>query len=236
MSKVRAGLAAPDFKLGHYRKTSYASPPEFERLHAAVPVDAARAVGALQAPTSQVEIGLPVTTHTVTGKAATGPNGNPTRTGPRERAWARSNQDRKELRSRSSGTSQPNGQLDRNEHKAHAAVQPRRMGCGTEWSDSTLEPANYRSTNRLQAHPARTGTVVAVHLWVHWRVLCQAVYPLCRPAGCAAYGLAYASCSDSTSTTRSRRCATWPAVNRSLLRFQKPRQQILVWPSWWQTR
>ena len=120
-------------------------------------MDGARAVGALQAPTSQVEIGLPVTTHTVTGKAATGPNGNPTRTGPRERAWARSNQDRKELRSRSSGTSQPNGQLDRNEHKAHAAVQPRRMGCGTEWSDSTLEPANYRSTNRLQAHPARAG-------------------------------------------------------------------------------
>ena len=100
---------------------------------------------------------MPVTTHTVTGKAATGPNGNPTRTGPRERAWAWSNQDREELRSRSSGTSQPNGQLDRNEHKAHAAVQPRRMGCGTEWSDSTLEPANYRSTNRLQAHPARAG-------------------------------------------------------------------------------
>ena len=117
----------------------------------------ARPVEALQAPTSQVEIGLPVTSQAVTGKAATGPNGNPTRTGPRERARARSNQDRKELRSGSSATSQPNGQLDQNEHKAHAAVQPRTMECGTEWSDSTLEPANYRSTNRLQAYPARAG-------------------------------------------------------------------------------
>ena len=48
----------------------YASPLEFERLHAAVPVDGARPVEALQAPTSQVEIGLPVTTDTVTGFAA----------------------------------------------------------------------------------------------------------------------------------------------------------------------
>ena len=49
---------------------SYASPLEFERLHAAVPVDGARPVEALQAPTSQVELGLPVTTHAVTGFAA----------------------------------------------------------------------------------------------------------------------------------------------------------------------
>ena len=48
----------------------YASPLEFERLHAAVPVDGARPVEALQAPTSQVEIGLPVTTDTVTGFVA----------------------------------------------------------------------------------------------------------------------------------------------------------------------
>ena len=48
----------------------YASPLEFERLHAAVAVDGARPVEALQAPTSQVEIGLPVTTDTVTGFAA----------------------------------------------------------------------------------------------------------------------------------------------------------------------
>ena len=49
---------------------SYASPLEFERLHAAVPVGGARPVEALQAPTSQVELGLPVTTHAVTGFAA----------------------------------------------------------------------------------------------------------------------------------------------------------------------
>ena len=49
---------------------SYASPLEFERLYAAVPVNGARPVEALQAPTSQVELGLPVTTHAVTGFAA----------------------------------------------------------------------------------------------------------------------------------------------------------------------
>ena len=49
---------------------SYASPLEFERLHAAEPVDGARPVEARQAPTSQVELGLPVTTHAVTGLAA----------------------------------------------------------------------------------------------------------------------------------------------------------------------
>ena len=49
---------------------SYASPLEFERLHAAVPVDGARLVEVLQAPTSQVELGLPVPTHGVTGFGA----------------------------------------------------------------------------------------------------------------------------------------------------------------------
>ena len=29
------------------------------------------------------------------------------------------------------------------------------MKCGTECYESTLEPANYRSSNRLQVHPAR---------------------------------------------------------------------------------
>jgi len=51
---------------------SYTSPLEFERLHAAVPVDGARPVEALQAPTSQAELGLPVTTDTVTGFACWG--------------------------------------------------------------------------------------------------------------------------------------------------------------------
>ena len=41
-----------------------------KRLHAAEPVDGARPVEALQAPTSPVEHGLPVTTHAVTGLAA----------------------------------------------------------------------------------------------------------------------------------------------------------------------
>ena len=48
----------------------YASPLEFERLHAAVPVDGARPVEVLQAPTSQVELGLPGATNGVTGFAA----------------------------------------------------------------------------------------------------------------------------------------------------------------------
>ena len=48
----------------------YVPPLEFERLHAAEPVDGARPVEALQAPTSPVEHGLPVTTHAVTGLAA----------------------------------------------------------------------------------------------------------------------------------------------------------------------
>ena len=38
------------------------------------------------------------------------------------------------------------------------------MECGTEWSDSTLEPANYSSTNRLQAYPARAGMDPRRHL------------------------------------------------------------------------
>ena len=36
-------------------------------------MEGARAVEGLQAPTRQVKIGLPVTTHAVSGKAATGP-------------------------------------------------------------------------------------------------------------------------------------------------------------------
>ena len=52
----------------------YASPLEFERLHAAVPVGGVRPVEALPAPTSQVELGLPVTTEAVTGLAAGGLN------------------------------------------------------------------------------------------------------------------------------------------------------------------
>ena len=73
---AEARAAVFDFVEGWYntrRRHSalgYVSPLEFERLHAAEPVDGARPVEALQAPTSQVELGLPVTTHAVTGLAA----------------------------------------------------------------------------------------------------------------------------------------------------------------------
>jgi transposase InsO family protein len=72
---AEARAAVFDFVEGWYntrRRHSalgYVSPLEFERLHAAEPVDGARPVEALQAPTSQVELGLPVTTHAVTGVA-----------------------------------------------------------------------------------------------------------------------------------------------------------------------
>ena len=73
---AEARAAVFDFVEGWYntrRRHSalgYVPPLEFERLHAAEPVDGARPVEALQAPTSQVEHGLPVTTHAVTGLAA----------------------------------------------------------------------------------------------------------------------------------------------------------------------
>ena len=73
---AEARAAVFDFVEGWYntrRRHSalgYVSPLEFERLHAAEPVDGARPVEALQTPTSQVELGLPVTTHVVTGLAA----------------------------------------------------------------------------------------------------------------------------------------------------------------------
>ena len=71
-----ARAAVFDFVEGWYntrRRHSalgYVSPLEFERLHAAEPVDGDLPVEALPAPTSQVELGLPVTTHAVTGLAA----------------------------------------------------------------------------------------------------------------------------------------------------------------------
>ena len=45
----------------------YASPLEFERLHAAGPVDGARSVDAFRAPTSLLEPGSPAPTRVVTG-------------------------------------------------------------------------------------------------------------------------------------------------------------------------
>ena len=45
----------------------YMSPLEFERLHAADPVDVDPPVEVLQAPTSQLESGSPAPTHVVTG-------------------------------------------------------------------------------------------------------------------------------------------------------------------------
>ena len=46
---------------------SYASPLEFERLHAAGPVDGAQPVDAFPAPTSLLEPGSPAPTRVVTG-------------------------------------------------------------------------------------------------------------------------------------------------------------------------
>lgn len=73
---AEARAAVFDFVEGWYntrRRHSalgYVSPLEFERLHAAEPVDGGLPVEVLPAPTSQVELGLPVTTHAVTGLAA----------------------------------------------------------------------------------------------------------------------------------------------------------------------
>lgn len=73
---AEARAAIFDFVEGWYntrRRHSalgYVSPLEFERLHAAEPVEGVRPVEALQAPTTQVELRLPVTTHAVTGLAA----------------------------------------------------------------------------------------------------------------------------------------------------------------------
>ena len=73
---AEARAAVFDFVEGWYntrRRHSalgYVSPLEFERLHAAEPVDGGLPVEALPAPTSQVELGLRVTTHAVTGLAA----------------------------------------------------------------------------------------------------------------------------------------------------------------------
>ena len=54
----------------------YLSPLEFERLHAAAPVDVDRPVEALQAPTIQLEPGSPVPTHVVTGLLLEAHGGN----------------------------------------------------------------------------------------------------------------------------------------------------------------
>ena len=73
---AEARAAVFDFVEGWYntrRRHSalgYVSPLEFERLHAAEPVEGGLPVEALPAPTSQVELGLSVTTHAVTGLAA----------------------------------------------------------------------------------------------------------------------------------------------------------------------
>ena len=55
--------------LRRHSALGYVSPLEFERRHAAAAVDVERPVEALQAPRSPVELGLPVTTHAVTGVA-----------------------------------------------------------------------------------------------------------------------------------------------------------------------
>ena len=70
---AEARAAVFDFVEGWYntrRRHSalgYVSPLEFERLHAAAPVDVERPVAALQAPTIQLEPGSPAPTRVVTG-------------------------------------------------------------------------------------------------------------------------------------------------------------------------
>ena len=55
--------------LRRHSALGYVSPLEFERRHAAAAVDVERPVETLQAPTNQVELRFPVTTHAVTGVA-----------------------------------------------------------------------------------------------------------------------------------------------------------------------